>query len=791
LPPRPGDIPIRGSLDDLSDLVWRFNASGGAEAFNTAWIRYTGGGATRFGGHGWLEALHPDDAADAERAWSAAVAAETAFERALRVRAENGTYRWFLARAYPQRDADERVAGWIGVLTDIDALKHAEQEVRAIGEALPQLVYVGDPSGRITRVNERFVAYTGRPRELLLGSRWIDVAHPDDLPESRAALARGNASRESVEWRIRLRRADGVYRWFVSRAAPVFGNDGAIATWVGTATDVDDEVRASKKAQRSAALGDALARSLDLDSTLAATLDFLIPDFADWGMIHVRDDDESLRVAAFRHRHRSLDERGSAFLGMTLLPDANLANAVTILDDIDERGLPRELAARSGVLIALVSGGDVRGVVQLISETRRDYAGEREFFAEIGRRVAIALGNALAYERERRVAESFQRSAMRSPLPNVPRMEFDALYLPGRSEERVGGDWYDAIRLLDGRVLLSVGDVAGSGIDAAVTMATVREAIRAVATINPDPRLMLDAADRVLRAESSRFATAWVGVIDPVDFSIAFATAGHPAPFVRYADGSVVQLAHAEGGPPLGVREGLETDAAAALLPNDATMFLYTDGLSEAQRDVIAGEARIADALANAGPMRRGFAAEIRDRVAAYGDSGDDVAILAVALDRPLLDAPGRDVLHWSFTVDDAAKAMGARAQLVAALADRGFAREHVFAAELTFGELIGNVVRHAGGAVDALLDLSHDEAAVLHVLDRGDGYFYNPKLPADTMSEGGRGLYIIATLCREYTVSKRIGGGSHARAVLAGRSRQRPALRAVDAPLRREQAGH
>ena len=80
------------------------------------------------------------------------------------------------------------------------------------------------------------------------------------------------------------------------------------------------------------------------------------------------------------------------------------------------------------------------------------------------------------------------------------------MYESGKSEAQVGGDWYDAVRLADGRVLVSIGDVAGSGLQAAVIMAAMREVIRGVAQVYADPATMIDAADRTLKSEHP---TAW------------------------------------------------------------------------------------------------------------------------------------------------------------------------------------------------------------------------------------------------------------------------------------------
>jgi anti-sigma regulatory factor (Ser/Thr protein kinase) len=105
------------------------------------------------------------------------------------------------------------------------------------------------------------------------------------------------------------------------------------------------------------------------------------------------------------------------------------------------------------------------------------------------------------------------------------------------------------------------------------------------------------------------------------------------------------------------------------------------------------------------------------------------------------------------------------RHAVAAALFALGYSDEAVFNAELVFGELLGNVVRHAGGRVEIRLDGGEPDA-VLHVLDEGSGFTRNPKL-SDAWAEGGRGLALIEFLVDDFSVSHRPGGGAHARAVL------------------------
>lgn len=112
------------------------------------------------------------------------------------------------------------------------------------------------------------------------------------------------------------------------------------------------------------------------------------------------------------------------------------------------------------------------------------------------------------------------------------------------------------------------------------------------------------------------------------------------------------------------------------------------------------------------------------------------------------------------------------RHEIAALLRSAGATQAESADAELVFGELIGNVVRHTNGDVEAALDLIA-EAPILHVLDRGPGFTYYAHLPKDALSESGRGLYITTMLARDVSVVPRSEGGSHARVVLAARMRR------------------
>jgi anti-sigma regulatory factor (Ser/Thr protein kinase) len=228
------------------------------------------------------------------------------------------------------------------------------------------------------------------------------------------------------------------------------------------------------------------------------------------------------------------------------------------------------------------------------------------------------------------------------------------------------------------------------------------------------------------------------------------------------------------GDLPLGLRnEGAAATSKTLPIAQGSLLVMYTDGLTESTRDVFDGESRLREALADEAVYASASPADAIRR-AVLGVATDDVAILTVSV-----GAGSEAVTRWSFNCDDALEATRVRRDFVRVLRSVHATEPEVADAELVFGELLGNVVRHTGGLVEAALDLTADDP-VLHVLDRGPGFTFHARLPNDNMSETGRGLYITTRLAREVSVVQRPDGGSHARVVLAARKRPGPNRRSV-----------
>jgi anti-sigma regulatory factor (Ser/Thr protein kinase) len=277
--------------------------------------------------------------------------------------------------------------------------------------------------------------------------------------------------------------------------------------------------------------------------------------------------------------------------------------------------------------------------------------------------------------------------------------------------------------------------------------------------------LILDATDRALCLEyPDIYVSAWVGLIDLVTNTITYASAGHPSPLLVSENGTVRELNDA-GTMLIGLRRSQhgEQSSVVQLAQGDA-LVLYTDGITEAGRDLFAGTRSLIVAAGTfAATPGRHPAAAIKRQVIPQG-SPDDAAILVVRTDFREAD---RFIERWTFDVRNANAARRARGKFTRSLGLHGFSAAACANAEVVFGELIGNVVRYASSA-DVEVAVNHGgPETVLHVMDHGSGFKHISRLPQDPYSENGRGLYLIAALTDEFTVSERPDGGSHARAVL------------------------
>ncbi|HEY6234279.1 MAG TPA: PP2C family protein-serine/threonine phosphatase [Candidatus Elarobacter sp.] len=271
------------------------------------------------------------------------------------------------------------------------------------------------------------------------------------------------------------------------------------------------------------------------------------------------------------------------------------------------------------------------------------YYGSRQ--ASISRRLNEQT---LRADAEHRLTTELQKAFLQQPLPAISNMGFSATYLPAAAQSLVGGDWYDAFELPHGRVMFSLGDVAGHGIEAAVTMTRARQSIIAAALQDSDPGSVLARANEMLLMQDTKFATAICGYIDPGTLEVTYATAGHPPAIFVDQSGAARLLPY--DGLPLGVEHGASYPTFKLTAEHDSLLVLYTDGLLEYDRDLIEGERRMVEAARNIAVQRLSNpAGAIEDAIFKNRKPVDDVAILTIAFrDASIAGANADPSENWS-----------------------------------------------------------------------------------------------------------------------------------------------
>ncbi|GAC1570997.1 MAG: hypothetical protein NVS3B7_00540 [Candidatus Elarobacter sp.] len=764
------------TLDLLPDPAWVTGARPGTAYFNAAWLAMTGTSERAVASEAFLERVHPDDRATLDRAYEDAFAQPGPFAAHYRLRRGDGAYPWFSMRAVPVM-RDDVLTGWLATVTDVDAERRARDELvvserraRSIANAIPQLIGITGADGRLTWVNDTYMAYTGKTLDEIAADGWTATIHPDDVEvlfgSWRNAVARG----EPYDTQYRLRRHDGVYRWFLNKAIPIRDATGVISAWVGTATDIDERKRAEDALRVVVEAASAFAGTLDASVTLQRLAEICVGHLADWCGVYVYDDRDQLRPVAIAHtdpnrvrfvreylrRYPIRDGDAPAIVASTGIPlriDEISPEMYDEIADDEQRALARSLNLRAVLYVPLIAESERYGLFSLaIAESDRRFTDADEQLANlIAQRAAIAVGNARLYERQREVARTLQASFLPPALPRVPGVSFDAVYAPGTLDLTVGGDWYDAFAFDDDVLGFSVGDVAGRGLDAAVPMGKMRQTFRALAVVQRNPAQALIIADSVLRREHPDiFVTAFVATYDRSTRALCYANAGHPAPFVRALDGTLTRLSAA--GIPLGLGDYGTPVARTGTLPEGALLVAFTDGLIESTHDIDEGERRVAAALAHPAFAFCSAPASLIRTMVVPSMPDDDVAILA------LRTGGGAD---WSFDANDGGAAQAARTAFVTRLTAAGCPADVRLACEVIFGEIVGNVARYTPGPVDLAL-LADGESLVLATIDRGPGFRWNASPPEDDYAENGRGLFLIETLARGVDVEHLDGFGTY-----------------------------
>ena len=580
------------------------------------------------------------------------------------------------------------------------------------------------------------------------------------------------------------------------------GDEIPLAAWVarldaGAAPLRDDEVRrlradleraigiraARRDAQAAMAFlmhaGTLLNSSLEVNETVQHVLQLALPRFADWVQIDLFDDGGVLRTYAVQHtdpamqrfKPRVVGEAHFDLSGPGGIPKVARTGELDLLEEVpdyiidegvpnaDDREMYRAWGAKSAVCVPMRARGHMIGVMSFVvgDLTRKYAADDVPMIQEFANRAALSLDNARLFEREHRVADTLQNAMLPTRMPRIPGIVFDKTYLPGATESEVGGDWYDAFMLPDGRLAVSIGDVGGKGLHAAVLMSEMRHSIRANALDERcSPAEVLDRANKLLALSgASLIVTAFFAFVDPVSFTMTYASAGHPGPVLAVPGGTARILP--TDGVPLGVDYADLPRVFVEVLPVGSFVALYTDGLLEFDRDIIGAERRIvACAAAVVAERPRNMAAQLVRRVLDGAERKDDVAVLGMYFD----DQPVQ-------SVDITLPAVGASAALVRREVDRfgegvELSPATLFALQVAVGEAVINAIEHAyrsgPGELSVRLQLTGDAIAAA-IRDRGAWRPVQQSAEPALERERGRGFMLMDGFGEDVRVHKTPNG--------------------------------
>ncbi|GIH90480.1 SpoIIE family protein phosphatase [Planobispora siamensis] len=604
------------------------------------------------------------------------VVAGAAVENGQRIRvrtAEGQTHHWSLTFSPVHDDKGVlRAVCLVGVdVTESrkveEDLRRSEERYRSLVEAQSQLVWITAPSGATVEDAPQWRAITGQGLDEYLAHGWLEAVHPDDRVHTEEAWREALRGRTMFEWNYRVRTRASGYRHFEVRAVPIIRH-GKVVEWVGANTDVTPQREAEEMRGRlTDQLGAAALRTARLQGATAMlaealTVEQVVQVIIDVGRTALAADRSAVALLDADRAALKLVNNGgipdvpgapgeeiplshSSVMTMAVnsrrpvfaeSPESLLSQLVDAGGDEDViKGFVTHSDERAWVGLPLLAAGRALGALRFAFTRPQKISQEDGVFLEaLAGQCALAVERATLFEREHRTAETLQRSLLPDRLPVVRGLTLAQRFRSGSRHVQVGGDWYDAFVLQDGRVAAVVGDVMGKGVKAAAGMGRIRNAMRALALTNPPPAAVLTGLDRVFEAteEEEQVTTLAYMVVEPGTGEGTLALAGHPPPLLVSPQG-VPLLCEGEPGTPLGWPASRRQFRFC--VPPGHTAVLYSDGLVEnRKRGLDAGLAELCSVVTEAPPEVVGSPHMLLDflvdRMLAGYEQDDDVTVLAI-----------------------------------------------------------------------------------------------------------------------------------------------------------------
>ncbi|MFG2310584.1 SpoIIE family protein phosphatase [Streptomyces sp. NPDC048566] len=643
--------------------------------------------------------------------------------------------------------------------------------------------FVLDPRLRVLSLNEPAAVLCGTTADEARGRPADEVCRPSRPKEFDSVLREVVTSGTPVtDYVVRLAppTEGGPERFVRVSAFPLKDARGAVLSL----TEVTEHLRTERRTGTLASVRERVGRSLDTVTTCEELVQALVPGFADIAVVEVVDAvvrgedpplsplgrEVPLRRAAFRNAGSDRAAQAHPLGDVRALPSPTpysqalidlKPRAVTLDEDTPwlaadpERARAiRDSGARMLLTAPLAVRGSVLGLLSLYRVRSSDVfdADDVALTHELATHTALSLDNARRYTHEHTIAAALQRHLLPPVPPSQTAVEFAQLHLPA---DAGAGTWFDAFSLPGARTALAVGEVEGSGIDAATTMGQLRTVVRSLAALDLEPdELLARLNDTVVRLADERLALppgdplhrqplrascAYV-VNDPLRGVCAMASAGHPTPVVAHADG-VVGVPDLPTGPLLGHRDGPPFATTSVPLRDGSVLALWTSSFPASEGT------RPARLLREALSRLDRSLTELRDDILyrLRGTDGTDDVLLLLARTRAF---PPDQVATWPLDPVPAAVAT-ARHHAQHRLRRWRVSEETASATELIVSELVTNAVRH--GAPPIRLRLIKDTTLTCEVSDGGGAA---PRIRhARTVDEGGRGLFICQEMSHNWGI--------------------------------------
>lgn len=424
-----------------------------------------------------------------------------------------------------------------------------------------------------------------------------------------------------------------------------------------------------------------------------------------------------------------------------------------IASQFEKRDIRPLITGRSMLVVPLKARNVVLGFMILLRHPERVEFNDmdRVTGAELAARAGLVLDNARMYTFQESVAETLQDSMLPHIPPRVAGCDIATRYLPGTLLGRVGGDWFDAVKLPGARTALVVGDVMGHGLNSAAMMGQLRTAVQTMAALDlPPAQLLRNLDDLAQRLGDTYLATCLYAVYDPIASELHLANAGHIPPVIVRARDGRSELLELPTGAPIGVG-GVPFEAVRVRVEPGDRLLMCTDGLVEVRgEDIGVGLATLTESAAHPAASMDDACDAIIRALNPEGGRKDDVALLMARLNGIEPD----DVAEWRISLDPADVGR-ARAVVREQLHDWGLTKP-AETAELLVSELVTNAVRHSHSR-PVELRLVRGDTLLCEVDD--DDHELPTLLSAGPGDEQGRGLRVVSTLAREWGASRTKAG--------------------------------